>query len=43
MDEDIKAKVVQWFQQTRRKCFEEGIQQLVHQWDACLSDRGDYF
>jgi hypothetical protein len=36
--------VVQWFQQQPREFFAEGIQRLVHQWDAYLNNaHGDYF
>jgi histone-lysine N-methyltransferase SETMAR len=40
--EDIKAVVVQWFQQQPRE-FLDGIHQLMCQWDACLNAHEDYF
>jgi hypothetical protein len=43
LDKDVKAAVVQCFQQELREFFAEGIYQLVHQWNACLSAYGDYF
>jgi hypothetical protein len=33
---DIKAAVMQWFQQQSRELFVKEIHQLVHQYDACL-------
>lgn len=39
-DEDVKAIVVQWFQQQPREFFAEGINQQMRQ---CLSGRGDCF
>jgi hypothetical protein len=33
-DEDIKATVLQWFQQQPKEFSVEGIHWLVHQWDA---------
>jgi hypothetical protein len=43
-DEDVKATVVQWFQQQPRQhtLWSRSIE-LMHQWDACLSAHGDYF
>jgi hypothetical protein len=40
---DIKAAVVQWFQQQPREFFIEGIHWLVRQYEACLSVHGDNF
>jgi histone-lysine N-methyltransferase SETMAR len=42
LEEDIKAVVVQWFQQQPGEFFAEGFHQLVHQWDACIRNHGDY-
>jgi hypothetical protein len=39
-DEDVKAALVQWFQQQPRELCAEWICGLVLQWDACLSVHG---
>jgi hypothetical protein len=43
LNEDVKAVVVQWFQQQPREFFVEGIRRLMHQLDACLSTHGYFF
>jgi hypothetical protein len=43
LDEDVKAAVMQWFQQQPREFFVEVIHQLACQWDACINIHGDYF
>ena len=42
-ERDIKATVVQWFQQQPRELFAKGIHQLVCQRDACITACGPYF
>jgi hypothetical protein len=36
-DEDIKAVVIQWFQQQPMESFVEQLHWLTHQWDDCLN------
>jgi hypothetical protein len=42
-ERDIKATMVQWFQQKPRELFAEGIHQLVCQKVACITACGPYF
>ena len=42
-ERDIKATVVQWFQQKLRDLFAKGIHQLACQRDACITACGPYF
>jgi hypothetical protein len=42
LDEDVKAMVVQWFQQQVREFFVVVIHWLVLQLDICLNAHGDY-
>jgi hypothetical protein len=44
LEENIKAMVLQWFQQQQlREFFVEGIHQLVCKWVACPYPHGEYF
>jgi hypothetical protein len=37
LDKNVEAMVMEQVQQQPSELFPGGIQQLVHQWDACLS------